>query len=349
MAEPWLKLDTSLLSNPKVMRLSAGAFKAWIVVLCETKRFDQGDIVPRIERLAFSMHQQTDQAQPLIDSLAEAGLIDWDDDAQVFRVHDWDDWQRVYPSDSKEARAERQRKSRASRRDLNGHEYPRVRPSGERQGGHDSHDSHDSHEQREEKKEKRLEEGYTPPIVPPSRSARVTNGTRIPADWPLTVTLVDHATTLGIDEMALATWHLNYHDYWSQRTKDATSRDWTKHEKTRMSADVREGRLTPSAVATTPPSRGEMRWPSRVPSREMIVPGPVQTGLAELTPAEVSYNEFLRVMKDEIRPDDVGEVTAAVVKVFGGWEVWLEHPPPTFPMWVGAFQRSQGVARVQPA
>jgi|SRR5580765_3747003 len=55
MPQPWIKLHTGLVSNPKVMSLPADVFKVWILTLVETKRYNENGVVPPLPQLAFAM------------------------------------------------------------------------------------------------------------------------------------------------------------------------------------------------------------------------------------------------------------------------------------------------------
>jgi hypothetical protein len=347
MPEPWLKLDTSLVANPKVMTLPGDAFKAWVCILCETKRYNQGDIVPPTPRLSFTLHLKLEAMEPIIVRLADAGLLDWDASINAFRVHDWEDWQRRYPSDSKENQNERQRRSRASRQVTNGHDYRRdIAHETYVTSRHEGHESHEPRLDESREEEIREEERGIPPDTPPSRSldspdaanrhsrsrasGESTRGKRIPQDWPLTEELLQHGMDQGIDQAAIDRWHQGFHEHFMQTTKNPTSMNWTFREKSRMTSDIRDGKLVPTRIPNSPPSRAQE---------------PVVTGLPELTPSEQTYKEFLAVVQGaELGPEDVSEETLAVVTTLGGWDAFTgETPraPPRFPEWVGAWNRSQ--------
>jgi hypothetical protein len=344
MAEPWIKVSTSIISNPKVMGLTGDAFKAWVCILAATKLYGDGALLPPVKRLAFALHVNQDVLGGHLLALTRAGLLEQTDGG--IAIHDWDAWQRLYPSESKDARAERQRRSRLSRGVTTGHDNGFVGHT-----GHESHEmsqdvttGHESHALEESRVDKFRGEEINPPlIVPPlpvraSRTARTARGTRIPADLPLSEEIVAHADSLGIDHSALVLWHENYHDYWSQRAANATSLDWLKHEKTRLSADVREGRLVPSGVSMAPEQKNRRTPLSR--AEVPVVPAAV-AGVPELTPAEESYQEAMKVLTAEAAPEEAGEMAQAVIAVFGGWEAFLERAPPKFPEWVAAWHRTQ--------
>jgi hypothetical protein len=56
MAEPWLKLDAGIITNPKAMTLAADAFKVWICCLCMAKVQNEAGRLPPVKRIAFAIH-----------------------------------------------------------------------------------------------------------------------------------------------------------------------------------------------------------------------------------------------------------------------------------------------------
>src|SRR5580765_4465319 len=114
MPQPWIKLHTGLVSNPKVMSLPADVFKVWILTLVETKRYNENGVVPPLPQLAFAIHVHPKWLATHIETLITANLVERRDDALV--VHDWDDWQRGYPSEMRAAVAERVSRHRTNKR-----------------------------------------------------------------------------------------------------------------------------------------------------------------------------------------------------------------------------------------
>jgi hypothetical protein len=82
----------------------------------------------------------------------------------------------------------------------------------------------------------------------PSVSLRSTSprGSRIPAFWPTAADLDEmnaYGESLGINAGDVASHVSEFHDYWSQATKNATSLDWVKRWRSRFGQDVRDGKV----------------------------------------------------------------------------------------------------------
>lgn len=111
----WIKLDALLTRNPKVARLSDGAFRAFITSLCEAKLCQSEGEWPSRDHYLFAVGPKAGRH---LDALLGAGLLEVDDDGWI-RVHDWSEWQ---PKDATSAeRSKRYRdRLRAASRDERG-------------------------------------------------------------------------------------------------------------------------------------------------------------------------------------------------------------------------------------
>jgi hypothetical protein len=70
----WLRLYSDVVSDPKVQRLAAERFKAWINLLCVAGQHD--GILPPMADLAFTLRIAEDKIASLRADLVEKGLID---------------------------------------------------------------------------------------------------------------------------------------------------------------------------------------------------------------------------------------------------------------------------------
>ena len=70
----WFRLYDDLLDDPKVQRLPAHLFKAWVNLLCLTSKSD--GVLPPVADIAFRMRASEHDVQGYIDELILAGLID---------------------------------------------------------------------------------------------------------------------------------------------------------------------------------------------------------------------------------------------------------------------------------
>lgn len=108
----WFRMYDEVVDHPKVQRLSDGAFRAWINLMCVAAR-GGGRITGNLDDLGFSLRKSRPRVQELLDTLIRAGLMDVAGDD--FRPHDWDDHQ--YVSDSSSERVKRFRERRRGLRE----------------------------------------------------------------------------------------------------------------------------------------------------------------------------------------------------------------------------------------
>ena len=92
----------SVADDPKVQRLSDGAFRTWVNLLCIASRGD-GAISGEIADISFSLRRSEERTRAALAVLIEAGLIEAGEDH--YRPRDWDVLQ--YKSDVSSARVKR--------------------------------------------------------------------------------------------------------------------------------------------------------------------------------------------------------------------------------------------------
>ena len=100
---PWFRMYTDILNNPKIQKLPEKLVKPWLNLLCVAS--NNGGILPSTEQVAFALRVSETAAETLIETMVERKLFDRTEGG-VF-VHDWKDWQ--YPSDVSTDRVKRYR------------------------------------------------------------------------------------------------------------------------------------------------------------------------------------------------------------------------------------------------
>lgn len=100
----WFRMYDEVVDHPKVQRLSDGAFRAWVNLMCVAAR-DGGRITGNLDDLGFSLRKPRGRVEDLLGTLIRAGLVDVRGDD--FRPHDWDDHQ--FQSDDSKERVRRHR------------------------------------------------------------------------------------------------------------------------------------------------------------------------------------------------------------------------------------------------
>ncbi|MFQ5622425.1 MAG: hypothetical protein ACE5FS_03415 [Paracoccaceae bacterium] len=100
----WFRMYDSVLDDPKLQKLLPETFRGWVNLLCLAKRYD-GDL-PGIDDIAFALRLEIDDAQNLIDTLIEAGLLEMAGNSHL-RPHNWSS--RQYKSDTSTERVKRYR------------------------------------------------------------------------------------------------------------------------------------------------------------------------------------------------------------------------------------------------
>jgi hypothetical protein len=288
-----------VLTNPKVMTLQGDAFKLWCCCLLAAKLHRAGGVLPPVARLAFLLHASPDRIGTLMGDLIAVRLVDQEGDD--LKLHDWDEWQRVYPSESRDAVAERVR----NHRHLNGvtsvtnvTSLPTVTTRNERNGP-----------RLDEIRGEEIRREKPPPLSPSGGSAR---GTRIPPDFSLDEGDLDYAREHGVSDGAARTHLEGFKLHFEQATKNYSSTDWHKRWKTRLLASLSDGRLKPDLAV------------ARVTEAEPVA----------MTPAEESYLAITRVLR-EGAPAGITEV--AVAQALGGLEALRAAGVPSYSDWVAAW------------
>lgn len=104
MTQPWFRFYRAVVNSPKVQRLPAPLFKAWINILCCT---DDDGALPSYADMAFTLRATERQVQTWIYQLKEAGLLVSDSD--VVTAHDWSEHQRKGDTSNERVKRYRER------------------------------------------------------------------------------------------------------------------------------------------------------------------------------------------------------------------------------------------------
>ena len=81
-------MDNRVRNHPRVAWMSDGQFGRWVTVLCHCAAMDTDGLitVPVLKRLGIK--------QPEVKLLVGVGLLEATSDADVYHVHDWNDYTR---------------------------------------------------------------------------------------------------------------------------------------------------------------------------------------------------------------------------------------------------------------
>jgi hypothetical protein len=105
----WFRFYDDAINDPKVQRLSAEMFRAWVNMLCLASKY--GGAIPKAD-IAFALRASDKGAQAIVDCLIERNLLD--DRGDIVTPHNWDG--RQYKSDVTDpTAADRQKRYRKSR------------------------------------------------------------------------------------------------------------------------------------------------------------------------------------------------------------------------------------------
>ena len=106
----WFRFYDDAINDPKVQRLSADMFRAWVNMLCLASKY--GGSIPKAD-IAFALRANERGAQAIVDCLVYRNLLD--DMGDFVTPHNWDG--RQYKSDVSNERVKRhrQRKSNSER------------------------------------------------------------------------------------------------------------------------------------------------------------------------------------------------------------------------------------------
>jgi hypothetical protein len=97
----WFRMYAEVLEDPKVQRLSAEMYRAWVNLLCLACRMGGG--LPGITDIAFALRMQESRAKATVAGLINAGLLEQDETG--LRPHNWNG--RQYKSDVSTERVKR--------------------------------------------------------------------------------------------------------------------------------------------------------------------------------------------------------------------------------------------------
>jgi len=213
VTQPWFRFYRAVVNSPKVQRLPATIFKAWVNLLCCT---DDDGALPSVPDLAFTLRTSEREVDKVISSLIGAGLLAEEDG--IVTAHDWAEHQRK--SDTSNERVKRYRKRNCN--------VTRNAP-----------DTETDTEAEEDKKEPVSNSEIHPATSSGAPTARrEANGTRLPADWSPDDGLVAFAAAQGFHPDRIAAVAEQFRDYWHAvagakgRKSDwpATWRNWVRRE-----------------------------------------------------------------------------------------------------------------------
>lgn len=87
MALPWFRFYDEVVDDPKVQRLAAPLFKAWVNFMCIANKNPDRGVLPELEDIAFRLHVTKLRAEIMLNQLILAGLFEWKDG--ICRPHNW--------------------------------------------------------------------------------------------------------------------------------------------------------------------------------------------------------------------------------------------------------------------
>lgn len=102
----WFRMYDEILDDPKVQKLDADDFRAWVNLLCIASK--NGGVLPSVDDIAFALRRSLDDALTLLGRLLSATLIDKRSggaDGFHYVPHGWD--KRQYKSDASTERVKR--------------------------------------------------------------------------------------------------------------------------------------------------------------------------------------------------------------------------------------------------
>lgn len=104
----WFRFYSDVLDDPKVQRLPAELFKAWVNILCLANQGPERGVLPSLADIAFRLRVTDEEAGKLVSALVERELLDEVDGDLV--PHNWDG--RQPKSDHVTSRVQRHRAKR---------------------------------------------------------------------------------------------------------------------------------------------------------------------------------------------------------------------------------------------
>jgi hypothetical protein len=100
----WFRLYNDVVDDPKVQRLPAELFRAWVNLLCLASRHD--GILPDVPDLAFGLRCSEDEVVEVLERLMDAGLLEHT--TAGLAPHNWDG--RQFASDTSTGRVQEYRR-----------------------------------------------------------------------------------------------------------------------------------------------------------------------------------------------------------------------------------------------
>ena len=163
---PWFRMYTSVLDDPKVQKLPAETFRGWVNLLCLAKEHS-GDL-PSVDDISFRLRMSRKKAATLIEHLEKAGLIDGDG-----RPHNWDE--RQFQSDGSTERVQRYRERK---RNVSGNGDETLHETEHGRYRKQQPDVTETPRARSESESETDTEQSksSPPVVPPRRKRRIDPG-----------------------------------------------------------------------------------------------------------------------------------------------------------------------------
>ena len=112
----WLRLYTETVNDPKVQKLPAELFKAWINLLCVAKEYDRDGELPSIDDLSFALRVTRDIVESVTRDLLENGLLFIEGNTNTFCINGWK--KRQFISDDDPTSLDRKRRQRKKIKDV---------------------------------------------------------------------------------------------------------------------------------------------------------------------------------------------------------------------------------------
>jgi hypothetical protein len=106
----WFRFYDEALNDPKVQCLAGDLFKTWVNLLCLASK--HSGVLPATPEIAYCLRMTPDAASAALKELAQAVLLDCDDDGQ-WRPHNWNG--RQTKSDNSTGRVQKHRKAKRRR------------------------------------------------------------------------------------------------------------------------------------------------------------------------------------------------------------------------------------------
>ena len=204
----WFRVYDDLVDDPKVQRLSAGLFRAWMNLLCLASK-NNGSL-PCLDDIAYKLRVTTVEAEAIIDALVSAELLDKRRDC--YSPHNWD--KRQFKSDVTDP-TNNERQKRWRNRQRNGETVTVKRPDTETDTDTDT-----------ESESKSAPSGALPAKEAKRESTR--RGSRIPDGWCPSPHDREFASALGWEDARIDREAESFRDYWTAASgQRATKLDWS--------------------------------------------------------------------------------------------------------------------------